>query len=110
MEGTLCFNPSSGCNQSGLTLPIHDYDRNDGTTVIGGFVYRGTAIPGLAAQYVFADFGNGKIWTLRESGATWTRADLLSTMRAISSFGRDSQNELYVLDYSAGSLLRLATQ
>jgi glucose/arabinose dehydrogenase len=110
MEGTLCFNPSSGCNQSGLTLPIHDYDRNDGTTVIGGFVYRGTAIPGLVGQYVLADFGSGKIWSLRESGATWTRADLLSSMRAISSFGRDAQNELYVLDYSAGSVLRLAPQ
>lgn len=110
MEGSICFNPSSGCNQSGITLPIHDYGRSDGSTVIGGFVYRGSAIPSLAGSYVFTDFGNGILRLLRENSGTWSRTDLLSTGRRISSLGRDTQNELYVLDYGAGSLLRLAPQ
>jgi glucose/arabinose dehydrogenase len=107
MEGTHCFSPATNCNMTGLTPPIHDYPRTDGTTVIGGFVYRGTAIPGLVGAYVFGDFGSGKIWTLREGPAnTWTRADLLSTSRQISSFGQDQSGELYVVDY-AGTVLQL---
>jgi glucose/arabinose dehydrogenase len=109
MEGTFCFNPPSGCNQSGLTLPIFDYGRSDGNTVIGGFVYRGSAIPSLVGRYVFTDFGNGTLRVLTENAGSWTRSDLLSTGRAISSFGRDAQNELYVLDYG-GSLLKLSPQ
>jgi glucose/arabinose dehydrogenase len=109
MEGTFCFNPPSGCNQSGLTLPIFDYGRSDGNTVIGGFVYRGSAIPSLVGRYVFTDFGNGTLRVLTENAGSWTRSDLLATGRAISSFGRDAQNELYVLDYG-GSLLKLSPQ
>jgi glucose/arabinose dehydrogenase len=107
MEGTLCFNPPSGCNQTGLTPPIHDYGRTDGGTVIAGFMYRGSGVSGLQGFYVFGDFISGRIWALREDASTWTRFELLSTGRSISSLGRDSAGELYVLDYGAGSVLRL---
>jgi glucose/arabinose dehydrogenase len=110
MEGLHCFNPSSGCNMTGLTLPIAEYDHSEGNAVIGGYVYRGTAIPQLAGQYVFSDFGSGTIWTLTEGPpGTWTRATLLSTSRNISSFGHDTAGELYVVDYS-GSILKLVLQ
>lgn len=108
MEGTHCFNPSTGCNTAGLTLPITDYPRSDGSTVIGGFVYHGTALPNLQGGYVFGDFGSGKIWVLKEGSAnTWTRSDVLNTGRQISSFGVDSSGELLVVDYT-GSILKLS--
>jgi len=107
MEGTVCFEPPTGCDQTGLTLPIHDYGRSDGGTIIGGFVYRGSAIPSLAGAYVFGDFLSGRVWALRESGGSWTRSDLLSTGLSISSFGQDSAGELYILDYG-GRLLKIA--
>jgi glucose/arabinose dehydrogenase len=108
MEGTLCFNPPSGCNQAGLILPIHDYGRADGGTVIGGYVYRGTSIPQLAGSYVFGDFLSGKIWALTEAQPNnWQRTDLLSTGFSISSFGQDQAGELYVLNYGGGSVLRI---
>jgi hypothetical protein len=107
MEGTHCFNPSTNCNTTGLTLPIHDYPRSDGTTVIGGFVYHGSAISGLQNAYVFGDFGSGRIWMLTESAShTWTRTDLLSTGLHMSSFGQDQSGELYVVDY-AGAVLQV---
>jgi glucose/arabinose dehydrogenase len=110
MEGSHCFQPSSGCNTSGLTMPINDYGRDQGGTVIGGFVYRGTAIAGLAGTYVFGDFISGRIWGLQQgSSGTWQRTELASTGKAISSFGRDDAGELLVVDYD-GAVWRLAAQ
>jgi glucose/arabinose dehydrogenase len=105
MEGKSCFNASS-CNMSGLTPPIFDYPRSDGTTVIGGYVYRGTQIQGLSGAYVFGDFGSGKIWMLTGSGTNWTRTQLLDTGKSISAFGQGQDGELFVADYS-GTILQL---
>lgn len=107
MEGSHCYNPPTGCNMAGLTLPIFDYSHSDGVTVIGGFVYRGTLLTGLQTAYIFGDFSNGKIWMLQESSGTWTRTQLVLSGRAISSFGRDEAGELYVADYTAGTILEL---
>jgi glucose/arabinose dehydrogenase len=110
MEGLHCYNPSSGCNMTGLAMPILEYPHSDGEAVMGGFVYKGTAISGLSGSYVFGDYISGTIWRLVESPpGTWTRTTLLSTGRNISSFGQDASGELYVLDYS-GSVLKLSPQ
>ncbi len=109
MEGAHCFNPSSGCNMAGLILPIAEYDHSEGDAVIGGYVYRGTAIPQLVGAYLMGDFGSGRIWILQEtSPGTFTRSLGLMTGRSISSFGQDLAGEAYVVDYS-GSVLRLTS-
>ncbi len=43
MEGNHCYNPSSNCNQSGLILPVWEYDHSQlgGYSITGGFVYEG---------------------------------------------------------------------
>ena len=112
MEGAHCFNPPSACNQSGLLLPIFEYNHNDGSSaVIGGFVYRGAAIPTLQGAYVFGDLTSNNIWFLRESPpGIWSRTLLLATGRTISSFGQDQAGEMYVLDYNAGLVLKLTPQ
>jgi len=110
MEGLHCFKPSSGCNMTGLILPITEYDHSQGDAVIGGYVYRGPAIPRLSGTYLFSDFESGTIWGLTEnSTGQWTRSQLIAGGRNISSFGRDEAGELYVLDYS-GTLLRITAQ
>ena len=109
MEGMHCFNPSTGCNMTGLILPIAEYDHTEGDAVMGGYVYKGTAIPNLPGAYIFSDFGSGTIWELTESSGTWTRTKLLSSGRSVSSFGQDVTGEIYVVDYS-GNILKLAVQ
>src|SRR4051794_4513692 len=46
--------------------PVLDYPRSGtgpivGTTVTGGYVYRGKQIPGLRGTYIFGDYSGGKI-------------------------------------------------
>ncbi len=43
----------------GLIDPVLEYDHTEGLSVIGGFVYYGTAIPELYGKYVFGDFSTG---------------------------------------------------
>ena len=109
MEGNHCFNPASGCIQTGLTLPIVEYSHSEGTAVIGGYVYRGTAIPQLQGLYIFGDLSSGTIWRLQEtSPGMWTRTTLNSSGRTISSFGQDQAGEVYVLDYNNGVVLKIS--
>ena len=107
MEGTLCFSPPSNCNTSGLIPPIHEYGRDLGISVTGGYVYRGPSAPSLWGKYLFADFGSGRLWALTEiSPGQWQREQVLSTGLSISSFGEDESGELYVVDYY-GSVRRI---
>jgi glucose/arabinose dehydrogenase len=109
MEGLHCFNPATGCNMTGLTLPIAEYGRSEGIAVIGGYVYHGPAIPPLAGSYVFGDFGSGNIWRLtQDNSGAWQRVLLLSSGRNISSFGLDSAGELYLVDYGGGAILKVS--
>jgi len=108
MEGTICtpgVNPN--CNKSGLELPILDYPRSEGISVIGGYVYRGRSIPNLCGAYVYGDYGSGRIWALRYDGRSVTdHRLLLESHRSISSFGEDEQHELYLVDHD-GEVLKI---
>ena len=99
MEGLHCYNPLVGCSMEGLTLPVWEYDRNDGNSVTGGYVYRGAALPELVGTYIYGDFISGRIWSLDVSNGVATNVELLDTDLLVSSFGQDASGELYVLDY-----------
>ena len=104
MEGTNCFDPPSGCNMSGLELPIWEYGRNKGRTIIGGFVYRGSELPELEGKYIYADFVSGRIWALDSDGSSVTNNTELLRITdddsfIITSFGIDEQNELYITGF-----------
>ncbi|MEO8225047.1 MAG: PQQ-dependent sugar dehydrogenase, partial [Gammaproteobacteria bacterium] len=106
-EGTLPFN-AEGCPVGGFIEPVVDYGRSDGASVTGGFVYRGTAIPGLVGRYVFGDFAVGTIWALQANGqGGYTRQTVVNTGFLVSAFGTDAANELYALDYGGGRIRRL---
>jgi len=108
MEGAACFDPPRGCDRSGLTLPISDYDRSQGFSVTGGFVYRGSSLPALTGRYVYADFGSGKLWSLpADAGPGAFPEELLDTELHVSSFGLDERGELYLLDHGSGAVFAL---
>ncbi|MDX1546094.1 MAG: PQQ-dependent sugar dehydrogenase [Rhodothermales bacterium] len=107
MEGTRCFDPSSGCDPEGLLLPVAEYGRSEGISVTGGYVYRGADVPALAGRYVYGDFGSGRIWTLDAEADDPTPAELLDTDFSIASFGTDARGELYLADFG-GTIYRFA--
>jgi len=97
MEGTLCYSPSSGCDETGLELPVWEYGHDQGNAVIGGFAYRGTSLSGLEGAYVYGDYGSGKIWALWYNASSSPANVLLAdTNLAITSFGLDEKDELYL--------------
>lgn len=111
MEGTLCNKPEVGCDPSPFTPPVAEYPTHvDGTcSITGGFVYRGTRLPGLVGRYVFGDYCGGQLWALAESGGRWMAELLLRTGLRISSFAEQPDGELLVVDH-AGAVYRLVAR
>ena len=100
MEGAHCFRESS-CDQTGLTLPVFEYSHQEGCSVTGGYVYRGSAIPELQGHYFYGDFCQGWVRSLRyAAGAVTdqTQWPSLTPGGSVLSFGEDAAGELYVLD------------
>jgi hypothetical protein len=81
----------------GSTLPILEYDRNTGSTVIGGYVYRGKVLSNVwTGAYVYADFGSGRIWRgFRDGGGNWQSQQMFTGVPFITSFGEDDRGNLY---------------
>lgn len=106
MEGFLCFNPSTNCNSGGLTLPVLDYPHTGGAcSIIGGYVYRGTAIPALNGTYFYADLCAGFVRSFMLQNAQVTDQfewPSLSPGTSITSFGEDAQGELYIMTLGGG--------
>jgi len=71
--------------------------------VTGGFVYRGSRLPGLVGRYIFADFVSGRIFNIDATaqGVLEMGGGFLSGL-AISSFGQGLDRELFVVDYGGG--------
>ncbi len=108
LEANHCFAPSDGCQREGMIPPVWEYPLKDGAcSVIGGYVYRGSGIPGLFGVYVFGDFCNGQVSGLRPGGADTAPQLLADTGLRITSFGQDNGGELYLLSHQDG-IYRLA--
>ena len=109
MEGSACFSPSSGCDRSGLVLPVLDYGHSDGCSVTGGYVYRGERLPELQGRYFYADYCSGWVRSFRLSGASAAEQRDWPELRPggdIPSFGEDARGELYLMS-SAGRVFRI---
>jgi glucose/arabinose dehydrogenase len=105
-EGTLVTGLNCGAAQN-LLPPVAEYGRDLGASVTGGYVYRGTAIPGLVGRYVFGDFVTGTLWHIAEgTQPTMQMIAGFPTGLRIASFGEDLAGELFIVNY-AGTLHRV---
>jgi glucose/arabinose dehydrogenase len=112
MEGKECFGGGTSCNMNGLILPVWDYPHSQGCSVIGGFVYRGAAIPALRGTYFYLDFCQAWIETFRWSGGALSerrRYTWLASNEFPNSFGEDADGELYITSES-GKVFKIVPQ
>jgi len=104
MEGTSCYEPSTGCSTSGKILPTAQYSHSLGCSITGGYVYRGATQRDLQGLYTFADYCTGRIWTMPATGSGITQRR--DTSLNISSFGESETGELYLTDLN-GAVYRV---
>jgi hypothetical protein len=77
-------------------FPIVTYPLGSHCAVVGGFPYRGRAVPAAAGRYFYGDNCSGAMWSLRVSGgkARGVRRERFS-ISGISSFGENGRGELF---------------
>ncbi|MDX2241921.1 MAG: PQQ-dependent sugar dehydrogenase [Leptolyngbyaceae cyanobacterium bins.302] len=104
-EGSQPFNAAG--SPPGLTFPVAEYAHSQGRSITGGYVYRGLEYSALQGVYLYGDFISGNIWALRRSGTGWENQLLQDTSLSISSFGEDAQGNLYLANYSNGTIYKV---
>lgn len=112
-EATHPFPDGTNPSSAGYIFPVVEYGRNEGKSVTGGYVYRGTAHPDLDGVYFYADYVDGWISGLRlaeadggDEGAGRDERVLVRSVGSPASFGEDPDGELYVLDHG-GTVYRI---
>ena len=109
-EATHCFQPRTGCDTAGLTLPVYEYPLEGACSIVAGYRYRGAAVPAFADAFFYTDYCGGRIWALTQGpDGGWTNHDLLQAGGGLSSFGEDETGELYIVNIG-GALYRLGAR
>jgi glucose/arabinose dehydrogenase len=88
-----------------LVKPIAEYSHDDGCSITGGYVYRGTKLPALRGRYLFGDYCTGTVWSLPARGGR-ARAEPVK-VESLTSFGESLAGELYLVSAS-GIVYRLS--
>ncbi len=110
-EGNACYNPAQDCDPGGLTGPVHVYSHDDGCSVTGGAVYRGSAVPALRGLYLYADYCRGLVRGLgRDARGGWREAAISAAPTGITAFGEDAGGELFVAAQSSGAIYRFSQE
>lgn len=113
-EGFSCFKNSKDCKNSAVKTidPIYVYGRDEGISITGGYVYDGKDIQALAGKYIFSDYVSGRIWAIPvdASGKKVPHDQVLSLGKwdiSPTSFGKDDQGDVYVVDVGKGEILKI---
>jgi glucose/arabinose dehydrogenase len=115
-EGTRPFRGDRLRGPSPHHPPIVEYTHLEGASVVGGYVYRGTAIPALRGAYLFGDSYGGWVRAMRVCDGRVTRGPVEvpglhvgeTGRAALVSFGEDDAGELYLV-YLTGEVMRIVS-
>jgi glucose/arabinose dehydrogenase len=81
--------------------PVAEYSHSFGNSVTGGYVYRGSVVPALRGRYVYADYGSGRVWSMRAGPRPGPASEITGSLgvqlSGVTSFGEDAKGELYVI-------------
>ncbi len=107
-EGT---RPFGGARRGSEPVPpVAEYSHDQGCSVTGGYVSRGTRAPSLAGRYVYADFCSGRVWSMRAGANPGDVREetgrLGRSVSNVTSFGEGLGGDLYLL--AGGTLYRFS--
>ncbi len=97
MEGFECYR-TPNCDQTGLTLPRAVYGHDVGCAIMGGYVYRGTAMPELQGWFVYGDYCSGRVWAV-DTASNGDPVLLTNPGHSISSFGVLPDGEIVAITF-----------
>ncbi len=104
-----------------LTAPIFDYGRDEGRSVTGGVIYRGSRLgAAYRGRYFYADFVTRRLWSLGltvdpvtgEAVATGRQEHTAevegpAAVGNVASIDTDANGEIHVVDWAGGRIRRL---
>lgn len=95
-----------------LIGPVHQYvpgyAADQGYSVTGGVVYRGSRIPSLNGLYIFADFVSGNIWALDYDGQVERSCKRILSRKGIAGFALHPENgDVLLMDHDAGIIWKI---
>ena len=90
-------------------LVFYPHRKGGCSAVVGGYVYRGRALPGQRGRYFYGDLCSGRVWSVRVSRgrATAWRREPIVVPELLASFGEDAAGELYAVSLTGGTVYRL---
>jgi glucose/arabinose dehydrogenase len=101
LEGRRTFRPRKRRDlaRARMVAPVTQYlHGTNGCSVIGGYVYRGTAVAALVGRYVFGDYCSGRVWMMTAGPHPGRRIEITGwlgrRLSALTSFGEDGRGEL----------------
>ncbi|WP_077339129.1 PQQ-dependent sugar dehydrogenase [Pseudocolwellia agarivorans] len=106
MEASHCFKPKNNCDAIGLTLPKLEYERTQGQSITGGYVYQGEINTELKDHYIYGDFVSGNIWRVKYPSFS-SPTKLMSNQGNISAFALDANGEIYMAEFGKGVIYQL---
>ncbi|WP_034726193.1 PQQ-dependent sugar dehydrogenase [Chryseobacterium sp. JM1] len=107
-EGNNAYNTAGCAAMNTMTFPVAVYNHSGGRcSITGGYVYRGTQYPALQGKYFFADYCSTQIGILNaDNSIVWGPA---SSGNNFSTFGQNSQKELFVAAVTSGKIFKITT-
>jgi glucose/arabinose dehydrogenase len=103
-EGLHPFGPKGTGPRPEFIDPIWEYSHDVGKSITGGTVYRGTRVPELEGQYLYADYVTNKLWALKyDDGLKRVVANhpIPDKGVPVMSFGEDEMGDVYFMSYTA---------
>ena len=111
MEGAHCYEPKTGCDTTGLALPIAEYGHDLGCAIVGGVVVRDPGQPLLDGRYLFADACTGALLVLDPDGAGPKAASLAAmTGRQITSIVQADDGTVMATALGSGELVSITAE
>ncbi len=98
-EGAAPFAGGSTKTAPGATIdPALQYSHQEGASITGGYVYRGSDVPALKGWYVYSDIAKDTLRAMKvENGKVVGRAEMPGGRTYTVSFGESQKGELYAV-------------